>query len=275
MHSRRGLLTLALGLSIVAQGTTSPISFLATDGNKLFRADSTGATFGSVTMSAEIQSLTRLPSGVSLPGALPGDVIACAVNATSGRYKIYRLDDPFGAGILNEIGSLAQGVGSLTFANGEMFGIEDSVNPVRVVKFDPLTGNTLTNYNTGLAIGGSGGLAFNSADSQFYFTDSINHRLYRWAPGGTATLVGPIGVNFSNNGLEFHDGILYGALRRDSPANTMGLGFYNLGTGAFTTQATLTGILGNGTGFLAVPEPGSMAALLIGAGVLLRRRRRA
>lgn len=264
---------LVSGLTLSAIVAATPVTFLFTDGSKLFRADSTGALFGSTTMSAGIQSLTRLPSGIALAGASAGDIIACANTATNGRYNLYRLDDPLGAATLVNIGSLNQGIGSLTFANGRMYGVEDSLNPLRVYTFDLATGNSSSVVNTGIAAGGGGGLAYSPAEGTFYLTDATNNRLYRWAPGGSATLVGPIGFGFSNNGLEFHGGVLYGALRRDSPSNTMSVGFFNTSTGAFTVQATTTGITGSGTGFLAVPEPGSMIALGIGALALMRRRR--
>lgn len=272
MKISRSLSALCFIFGVGAAANASPVNFLATDGNKLYRADSSGNLFGSVTMSAAIQSLTWLPEGVNLPGASAGDIIACATTAVNGRYRMYRLDDPLGAATLTQIGSLGTGVGSLVFANGEMWGVEDSLNPIRIIKLDPSTGNSITTYNTGVAVGGSGGLSFSTIENQFYFTDATNHRLYRWAPGGSASLVGSLGFAFSNNGLEYHDGRLYGAFRRDTPANTMSIGTIDTTSGAFTAQATLTGILGNGTGFLAVPEPGSMSALLLGAGLMLRRR---
>lgn len=253
----------------------TPVTFLATDGVKLHRADSTGAFFGTTVLSAAIQSLTILPSDVSLPGASAGDVIACAVNPTSGRYKIYRVANSFGTASLVEIGSLDQGVGSLTFAHGEMYGIEDSLAPIRIIKINPSTGNTITNYAPGVSVAGSGGLSFFAPDNNFYFTDGTNNRLYRWAPGGTAVLVGPIGFGFSNNGLESYGGVLYGAFRRDSPSGTMSIGTLNTSTGAFTLQATITGITGAGTGFLAVPEPSAMIGMLGGIAAFLLRRKTA
>lgn len=263
-------LAIGLGPSCLA----SPINFLATDGAVLYRADSSGANLGTVTMGAQVQSLTRLPLGFSLPGASGGDIIACARNATSGRYSLYRLDDPFGTATLVSIGSTVTGIGSLVFANSEMWGVEDSLNPMRIYKLDPLTGNSLGFYNLGVAASGGGGLAYSQSENKFYFTDATNNRLYSWIPGGSPTLIGSIGFGFSNNGIEFLNGVLYGALRRDSPGNQMSLGYFNTNTGAFTTQATLTGIAGNGTGFVAVPEPGSMLALGMGVITLLRRKRR-
>lgn len=267
--------SLALTFFVSAASLSSAaVTFLASDGNKLYRADSTGATFGFVTLSAPVQSLTRLPAGIVMPNAAAGDIIACARNPVSGRYPLFKVNDPLGAASLTQIGSLDQGIGSLTFANGEMFGVEDSINPLRVIKLSPATGNTITNYNTGISSGGGGGLAYSASSGLFFITDATNHRLYSWGPGGSSTLVGGIGFNFSNNGMEFHEGTLYGALRRDTPANTMALGYFNTTTGAFTTQATLTGIGANGTGFLAVPEPVSLTALTTLILARLRRRRK-
>ncbi|MBS1705363.1 MAG: PEP-CTERM sorting domain-containing protein [Armatimonadetes bacterium] len=248
--------------------------FLATDGAKLFRADSDGNVYSSATLSAGIQSLTVLPAGISLPGASEGDIIACATTATNSRYQIYKLNNPFGAATLTPIGSLNHGIGSLVFAEGQMWGVEDSQAPITIFRFDPLTGNSVQSYSTGVNVAGCGGLAYSSTDSLFYFTDSTNNRLYRWTPSGGSSVVGSTSPGFSNNGIEFYGGSLYAALRQDSSSSTMKIGLLNHTTGAFTSQATVTGVTGAGTGFLAVPEPVSTAALAMGlAGVVLRRRK--
>lgn len=108
------------------------VQFLATDGTKLFRATDTGTVQSPITLSAAIQSLTQLPTGYSLAGANPGDIIALGTTAVSSRYKMYRVDNPFGAATLVEIGSLNHGIGSLVFANGKVWGIEDSLAPLRI-----------------------------------------------------------------------------------------------------------------------------------------------
>lgn len=274
MHYKMRLFGISSALLMAGAASATPVTFLATDGNKLFRADSTGAVGTSTTLSQEIQSITRVPSGVSLSGAAPGDLIALGTHAVGGRWMMYRLDDPLGAATLTQIGSLQFGIGSLTFANGGMYGVNDTLNPLRVYKLDLTTGNAITTYNLGINASGGGGLAYNTSNGLFYVADYNGNRLYSWAPGGSATVVGPTGFGFSNNGMEFHEGTLYGALRPDSPSNILRMGSYDLQTGAFTTMATVTGVVGNGTGFIAVPEPATMIALGSGLLILARRKRR-
>lgn len=274
MHLNIRLFGISSTLLVAGAAFATPVTFLASDGNKLFRADSTGAVGSTATLSAQIQSITRLPSGVALSGAASGDLIALGRNAVAGRWAIYRLDDPLGAATLTQIGTTQFGIGSLTFANGQMYGVNDSLSPLRVYHLSLTTGNAITTYNTGITSAGGGGLAHNSGNGLFYLTDATNNRLYSWAPGGSATLVGPVGFGFSNNGMEFHEGTLYGAVRPDSPSNILRMGSYDLQTGAFTTLATVTGVTGGGTGFIAVPEPATMLALGSGLLYLARRKRR-
>lgn len=250
-----------------------PTRFLATDGTKLYRADSDGSVEPTLSLPAGIQSLTFVPNGFALPGASGGDVIACATSTSAGRYAVYRVNDPFSeTPTLTQIGSTAIGVGSLVFAKGGIYAVEDSLNPIRVYRLDPTTLNSVENWSTGISAGGGGGMAYDPASDRFLLTDLQANRLMSWTPGSTATAIGPVGFGFSNNGMEFLGGTLYGALRPDSPGNELRMGSYDMATGAFTTLATVTGVSGGGTGFVAIPAPGACVA--IGAGFLAVRRRR-
>lgn len=260
-------------LFVASEAAAGPVRFLATDGTKLYRTDSDGNIEPTLSLSAAVQSLTFVPGGFALPGASGGDVIACAHSATGGRYALYRVDDPFGvAPTLTQIGSTAIGVGSLVFANGGIYAVEDSQNPVRVYRLDPTTLNSVENWSTGISAGGGGGMAYDPEGDRFLLTDLQANRLMSWTVGSAATAIGPVGFGFSNNGMEFLDGTLYGALRPDSPGNELRMGSYDLTTGAFTTLATVTGVSGGGTGFVAIPAPA--ACTLLGAGLLAFRRRR-
>ena len=61
-------------------------------------------------------------------------------------------------------------------------------------------------------------------------------------------------------------------LARIHTATTLRMGRFDTSTGAFTTFATATGIAGNGTGFVAIPAPATLA--LAGLGMCASRRRR-
>ena len=258
-----------------AAGTAwaQPVQFLATDGNRLYRGDLAGNVQPFVTLPVDVQSLTRVPEGYSVAGAAAGDIIATAADATAGVWRVYRLDDPFGAPTLTQIGSTTFSVGSLAFSPQGLFAVNASASPLRVSSVSMTDFSTIQHYTTGISIAGGGGIAAAHGSSQFYLTDATNHRLLSWSPGGVATTVGAVGFGFSNNGLEYLNGQLYGALRLDSPGTQMRVGTFNLSTGAFTSATTITGILGNGTGFVTIPVPGTAAVLALGGLAVTRRRR--
>lgn len=273
MNPYKYLLLATLSSGLALPSVCHGIPFLTTDGTKLFWGDTSGPAFGPGTLSAGIQSLTIMPSDVQITGAKTGDIIAMATSSTSSRWNMYVLEDPYGTPALTKVLSVNHNIGSLVFANGKMYGIDASLNPSRIYEIDPVTGNSTTTYNTGVAMSGGGGLAYNSLTGLFYFTDGTNHRLYSWAPGGSATNIGGVGFAFSNNGLEFVEGELWGALRPDAAPTTLRVGKFDLGTGAFTTTTTVSGVNGGGTGFVVVPEPATLALSGLGMVALLRRRK--
>lgn len=265
---------LALAIPAAVSCTASAsIQFLATDGAQLFRADSGGTVGPAVMLEHEVQSLTFVPGGFSLPGASGGDILACARSAVAGEWAVYRVNDAFGAApSLTQIGATSFGVGSMVFAGGELYAVNDSQGPMRVSRLDATNFSVVQTWNTGISANGGGGIAWDSIGQRFLLTNATANTLVSWTPGGSAVTIGSIGFGFANNGLEFLNGTLYGALRPDSAGSTLRMGSFDLTTGAFTTLATATGIEGNGTGFVAIPAPG--ATLLIGVAALVRSRRR-
>ncbi|MFO0833809.1 MAG: hypothetical protein U0638_02470 [Phycisphaerales bacterium] len=262
----------ALSAAVIASASAGVVQFMATDGNKLFRADSIGNVDAPITLSADIQSLTFVPGGFSIPGAGGGSIVACAADPVAGKWAVYRMDDPSGAATLVKIGETTFSVGSLAFGNDGMYGVDASANPIRVRKLSSTDFSITQTWSTGVNVTGGGGLAFDRANDRFLLTDATNNRLMSWTPGNNATNIGAVGFGFLNNGLEFIQGDLYGALRPDSAGNTLRMGKFNTATGAFTTLATATGVLGNGTGFVAIPAPATLA--LGGLALVASRRRR-
>lgn len=260
-------------LSIGSAASADVVQFLASDGNRLYRGDLAGNVQPFVTVSAEIQSLTRVPEGYSVPGANAGDIIATAVNATAGAYKVYRLDDPFGTPTLVDIGSSSFGIGSLAFSPNGLFAAHTSQNPITVNRISTSDFATLQTYSTGVAVGGCGGIAYNPNANSFFLTNVTAHTLMSWAPGSAATPIGAVGFGYSNNGMEYLNGTLYGAMRLDSPGSQMRVGTFDQTTGAFTGTTTITGILGNGTGFVTIPAPSTLSLALVCLGASRRRRR--
>jgi len=251
----------------------SPVQFLATDGDRLYRGDLAGNVSPFVTLSAAVQSLTRVPPGFSINGASGGDIIATARDATSGNWNVFRLDDPFGAATLTQIGSTSFGVGSIAFAPGGMYAVNDTLSPIRVAKLDTNNFSVVQNYSTGVSVTGGGGIAYDTAAAVFYLTDYTNNRLLSWTPGNNASVIGNIGFGFLNNGLEFLNGTLYGALRQDSPGSVIRVGSFDTSTGIFTANTLINGVSGNGTGFVTVPGPAGAGVLALAGALALRRRR--
>lgn len=262
----------ALLLANAVAASAGVIQFLATDGNRLYRGDLSGNVEPFITLTAPVQSLTRVPEGYSTAGANAGDIIATAADPTNGQWRVFRLDDPFGTPTLTQIGTTNFGVGSIAFAPSGIYAVNDSANPLRVSRLSAADFSVQQNLSTGVSISGGGGIAHDPAANTFYLTDATGNRLLRWAPGGNATAVGPTGVGFSNNGLEFLNGSLYGALRLDSAGTQMRVGTFDTHTGAFTHSVTITGIQGNGTGFVTIPTPSAAGALALGTLTLRRRR---
>lgn len=262
----------AVSAIIAASASAGIVQFMASDGDKLFRADSTGNVDAPVTLSAHIQSLTFVPGGFSIPGAGAGSIVACAADAVAGKWAVYRMDDPAGAATLVKIGETTFGIGSLVFGNDGMYAADTSANPIRIRKLSSTDFSITESWSTGVGVSGCGGLAFDRPNNRFLLTDYTNNRLMSWVPGNNATTIGSVGFGFSNNGLEFIQGDLYGALRPDSAGNTLRMGIFDTSTGAFTTLATATGIQGNGTGFVAIPAPATLA--LGGLALVASRRRR-
>lgn len=260
---------------IVGSASAAVVQFLATDGNRLYRGDLAGNVSPFVTLSAEVQSLTRVPYGFSVNGVSGGDIIATARDATSGTWKVYRLDDPFGSATLTQIGATAFGIGSIAFAPDGMYAVHDSLSPLRVTKLDSTNFSVVQHYATGVNVSGGGGIAYDPGAAKFYLTDATNHRLLSWTPGNNAAIIGNVGFGFANNGLEFLNGTLYGALRQDSPGSVMRVGSFNTATGAFTAGTLINGVLGNGTGFVTIPAPATVGLLGMASMVAARRRRRA
>lgn len=258
---------------IAGSAPASVVQFLATDGNRLYRGDLAGNVSPYVTLSAAVQSLTRVPYGFSINGASGGDIIATAADSTGGAWKVYRVDDPFGAATLTQIGATSFGVGSIAFGPDGMYAINDALSPMRVSKLDSSNFSTVQNYSTGISVTGGGGIAYDPAAAKFYLTDYTNNRLLAWNPGNNATVVGNVGFGFLNNGLEFLNGTLYGALRQDSPNSVMQVGTFNTATGAFTGTTIVNGILGNGTGFVTIPGPAGAVVLVLASASAARRRR--
>jgi hypothetical protein len=115
-------------------------------------------------------------------------------------------------------------------------------------------------------------LGYNSHNGVMYMTNSNTDSLYTInLATGAATLIGPLGTSTNPNSMAFnhHTGVMY---MLDNSTN-------NLYTLSLTTgAATIVGNVGTSNflslAYAPVPEPGTMAALGLGAAALAVRRRR-
>lgn len=260
----------ACALGLLAVGSTAQVRFLATDDEILYRADSNGNIFSTATLSDGVVGMTIVPNGVSMTGASGGDVIAIGTtpDPLSGRYPLFRLDNPFGAATLNNIGSVDRNLTSLAWQGGRLFG----VNPLGAVReVDLITLNAGPADFIGPPAAGFGGLQWDSANSRFVALTANDDSLYSFVAPGPGALIGSTGQTFNNSGLEYFGGVLYGALDDENSTDLLFGSFDAFGN--FTTLATATGHRGGSVGFIAVPTPGVLGLLGVGALAGLRRRR--
>lgn len=257
-------------LALATTGANAAVvQFLATSGDVLMRADSSGATFASSILSDRIVGMTVAPSNGLIAGVGKGDILAISAvsDPLTGRFTLYRLDDPFGAATLVPVGSTDRNLTSLAFATGRLFGVRPNGD---VREIDLVTGNTTLASSIGGPGAGFGGLQFDTGLGHFVSSTAGDDSLYNMTSPGPGAHVGALGVNFNNSGIEFLNGTLYGAFDVENSDEYV-FGSIDLGTGAFTQLAKID-VAGSNTGFVAIPAPG--AAVLLGLGSLAAVRRR-
>ncbi|MBX3365188.1 MAG: hypothetical protein KF866_10515 [Phycisphaeraceae bacterium] len=258
----------ALGLA--ASVSVGQVRFLGTDNEILHRADSNGNYLGAVTLADGIVGMTVVPAGVALTGTSAGDIIAISsAQDGSNRYPLYRLDNPFGAATLTQIGSIDRNLTSLTWKAGRLYG----TNPLGAIREVNLaTLDTGPADFAGPPSAGFGGMQYDSVNDRFILLTANDDSLYSFVSPGPASLIGSTGQLFNNSGIEFFQGTLYGALDLEGSTDFL-FGSFDLSSGAFTTLATVSGHRGGSVGFVAVPGPGVLALMGVGALAGLRRRR--
>jgi hypothetical protein len=88
-----------------------------------------------------------------------------------------------------------------------------------------------------------------------------------------ATLVGNLGIDVFNMGLDLYRGSLYAAFE-DTTNNQFVVGTLSTDTGLFMGDTILfDGALDGSVGFVVVPAPGALAIFAVGGLVATRRRR--
>lgn len=265
----------AVGL-IAAVANAQPIQFLSSDNETLYRGTGFGldATF---TVADEIRGMCILENGVSINGASFGDVIA--VSSPQGNndpQEVYRVDNAFsGVPALVEIGVTSNPVSDLAFANGRIFGVDNS-GPAGTILLREFDGsfNEINTFDTGIQLvnRGAGGLAYDPAADLFFVGDPDSDKLWSYVLGGATTLVGDAGFDFENNDLAMHDGRLYTGLA-DALNNDYLIGEFSMIDGSYTNILTVGPYLGGAVGTVVIPAAPTLGVLGV-AGLLAARRRR-
>jgi hypothetical protein len=249
-----------LALVSAAQGQT----ILATRGNELFRVN--GNQVDQFTLTDSLHTLCRTSSG---------RLLGISNSPVQGLVEIYEL---VGAETNNptlvQVGSSSQRYPALAEVNGTLYATRD------VDFLVTLDNNTFSETNVQGNLGlpqGIGGMGYDAAHDRLYLTDFATDNLYRIDyANSTTSLVGPVGVDFRNQGAEWYRGRYYTALERVDTAEFV-LGHINVANGAFTQTLVLdTGITfpaGATVGLAVIPAPGA-AAILGLAGLGFGRRRR-
>ncbi len=266
MRSHVTLMAAAFSLFATA---ASAQTFLITQGSTLYRYS--GSSIQSFALSNQITGLTVVPSGYSAGnlngGAQPGDVFAVA-NGNGGNIA-YRLDNPLTTPSLTQVGVMGGGGNnSPCFANGILYGVLLGVN---FLEYNTSTLAASNTWYTGV-FGGSGGLVHDSGNN-FLFVEGLTDSLYTYSPGGTASLVGSLAIDFENSSMEAYGGVVYAALGRVDTGKVE-LGSISTITGVFSPIAVIDNYVGGSLGLTVVPSPAGTSLLCsLSISILSRRRR--
>lgn len=261
-------ISLALAVLSLPAPITLAQTFLITQGSTLYRYS--GSSIQTFALPSEVTGLTVVPAGYSAGslngGAQPGDVFAVA-NGNSGNIA-YRLNNPLTTPSLTQVGVMGGGGNnSPCFANGKLYGVLLGVNFLEYNTASLAANNT---WYTGV-FGGSGGLVHDSGNN-FLFVEGLTDSLYTYSPGGTASLVGSLAINFENSSMEAYGGLVYAALGRVDTGK-LELGTVSTISGIFSPIAVIDNYWGGSLGLTVVPAPASAALLSCSALCVLRRRR--
>ena len=262
--------TLAAGLAALAAGSTmaQPI-YLATSGSTLYRAEQGGASV-SFNLSDEINNLLMAPNG---------DILAFSGSETgSGTFEVYRLDGALGntpsLQLISDV--LPNSYPAATFVGDTLYGYRNGSR--NLVTYDIGTGVETDIGRSAPMQGPIGGAAYDASNDTFYAVTRGDASLFTvdYAAGSgdpDATLVGNLGIDIFNMGLDLYQGSLYAAFE-DTTNGQFVAGTVSTDTGLFTGDTVLfNGALDGSVGFIVVPAPGTLALLAAG-GLLTARRRR-
>ncbi len=256
-------------VAIAAGGALAQPIYLATSGSTLYRAEQGGAAM-TFALSDEINNLVLAPNG---------DILAISGSETgSGTFEIYRLVGALSNAPSLEIISddLPNSYPAATFVGDTLYGYRNGSR--MLVTYDIGTEIETEVGPSAPMQGPIGGAAYDAATDTFYAVTRGDDSLFTvdYAAGGgspDATLVGNLGIDVFNMGLDLYAGTLYAAFE-DTTNNQFVVGTVSTATGMFTGDTVLfDGSLDGSVGFVVVPAPGVLAVFAAG-GLFASRRRR-
>lgn len=233
--SSQSILAFALMVVCVAVSQTPAQTqrvFLVSREDTLFRVRGTSIEVFPNMPGASIIGMTIIPAGASVTGASEGEVLAVEGGGTS---KIWRLDNPVsGTPTLVQIGSIPQSRtrNSITFAHSRLFFAHQGV----IHEHDVNDFSLVASIDLGLGTEGvGGGLAYDTASNWYIGHQQADYIIRLSDPpsfnGGES--IGDAGVDIGNHGLEFFDGMLWGA---SIIGDRLVIGTFDLTTGAFVQE---------------------------------------
>jgi len=272
MASRGISALILLAFAGQALADITPPPFLATNGSRAF-------TFSATEAPKEFQLAA---SNEDAPGAYPaistdftGRVLVHGINSSGGG-TFYQLRGNPSNLWLDPIASTQSAYHSFTYVGERMFGVKNFQGSLdEIVELNPYTFAEVGSF--GIFDLGIGGLAYVPNLNEFVVSDTRTNSFYGIAydgggDRGSVRLIGHAGMRWGANGLEYHDGVVYGTAIRGEDMQLV-FGSVDLDTGHFTVERVLGEAERGAVGFGFVPAPGSVALLGLG-GMLAARRRR-
>ncbi|QKK06902.1 MAG: hypothetical protein HND58_01150 [Planctomycetota bacterium] len=271
----RTITTIAIA-GLAATTASAQFQFFSSADAVLYRGTDGGLT-DTFNGADEIRGMSILENGVNIAGASFGDVIA--VSSPQGQndaQEVYRVDNAFsGTPSLVQIGVTSEPVSDIAFANGRIFGVDNSgpAGTILVREFDA-NFNEINTFDTGINIvdRGAGGLAYDPANDIFYVTDPDSDQLWSYSLGGSSTLLGNAGFDFGQNDLAMFNGKLYAAIA-ELGRGTYNIGEFNTTDGSFFNLVTVGAYPGGSIGAVVIPATPTLALLGLGGLAAARRRR--
>lgn len=166
---------------------------------------------------------------------------------------------------------------SFTLVGQRMFAVKNAATDIdQIVELDPYTFEeiaTFGEYSIGI-----GGIAWVPELSEFIVSDTRTNTFYAIGFDQIDTSlalreIGHAGLRWGGNGLDYHDGHLYGSAIRGDDMQLI-FGEVDLETGAFEVLRVLGDAEFGGVGLVVIPTPGTLPLVGLGGLLAARRRRR-